>query len=134
MLLDTHETSQTRRVAIVLVLLSVGIATAVAYYGTRERPLAAAPPITQPENVAFPVVQTIVLPHQEPELPPGSHREQARASCTVCHSPRLLLTQPPLSRDQWTGVVKKMVAVYGAPITLEEEPRIVEYLTEVHGP
>ena len=78
-------------------------------------------------------VYTLVLPHDPPELPPGPHRENVAASCTICHSTRLLMNQPPFPREKWSEVVHKMTAVYGAPIAPEEETLLVDYLVAVRG-
>ena len=59
-----------QRVAIVLTVLVGVIATAVAYLGTRENPQAPVSPSAAPAGTTLPV-QTIVLPQDEPELPPG---------------------------------------------------------------
>jgi hypothetical protein len=119
-------------VAIPLTVLVGVIATTVAYLGTRENPRAPAAPWATPIDTSLPV-QTIVLPHDEPELPPGPHQRTFIASCTVCHSTRLVLTQPPLRRQQWVEVVRKMVKTYGAPITPEAETQIVDYLVTLPG-
>ena len=66
-------------------------------------------------------------------MPPGPNVEQFTAYCRLCHSPRLVLTQPPLTNKQWGAVVKKMVTVYGAPIPPSQEPDIIAYLTAVRG-
>jgi hypothetical protein len=120
-------------VAIVLTVLTGVIATAVAYLGTRADPQE---PVSPPAALAADTslaVQTIVLPHDEPELPPGPHERTFAASCTICHSPRLVMTQPPFPRKQWEEVVHKMVKTYGAPITPEAQEQIVDYLTSVRG-
>jgi hypothetical protein len=44
-----------------------------------------------------------------------------------------VLTQPRLSEKKWGEVVHKMVAVYGAPITPEEERAVVAYLIAIRG-
>jgi hypothetical protein len=120
-------------VAIVLTVLVGAIATAVAYLGTRENPQApVSPPAAPPAGTTFPV-ETIVLPHDEPEWPPGPHQRTFLASCTLCHSTRLVMTQPPFPRKQWGAVVQKMVKVYGAPITPATEGEIVDYLMTVRG-
>lgn len=80
-------------------------------------------------------VYAIVLPYEEPpEVPPGPNREQFTALCRLCHSPRLVLTQPRLTDKQWGDIVRKMVAVYDAPIPPEAEPDILAYLKAVRGP
>jgi hypothetical protein len=119
------------RVAIVLTVLVGLIATAVAYLGIREGTQAPAPP-PAPGGTPVPV-ETIVLPHDEPELPSGPHQRTFVASCTICHSTRLVMTQPPFPQKQWEEVVHKMVKTYGAPITPEAEGQIVAYLTTVRG-
>ena len=122
----------TLRVAILLTVVVGAIATAVAYLGTRENPQAPVSPPGAPAGTTFPV-ETIVLPHDEPELPPGPHERTFATSCTICHSTRLVMTQPPFSRKQWTEIVQKMVKTYGAPITPDGEEQIVDYLTTIRG-
>ncbi|HKM56186.1 MAG TPA: hypothetical protein VJY33_22450 [Isosphaeraceae bacterium] len=121
-----------QRVAIVLTVLVGVIATAVAYLGTRESTQAPVSPPVAPAGTTLPV-ETIVLPHDEPELPSGPHQRTFVASCTICHSTRLVMTQPSFPQEQWAEVVHKMVKTYGAPITPESEGQIVEYLTTVRG-
>jgi len=128
----TDKPRHSQRVAIVVTVLVGLIATAVAYLGTRENPQAPASPWAPFAGTTLPV-QRIVLPHDEPELPLGTHQRTCAASCTICHSTRLVMTQPPFSRKQWAEVVHKMVKTYGAPITPEAEGQIVDYLTMVRG-
>lgn len=78
-------------------------------------------------------VFSIELPYEEPHVPPGPHQEQFTAACRLCHSPRLVLTQPRLDRKKWNEVVGKMIHVYGAPISPDQAPNIVAYLMAVHG-
>jgi hypothetical protein len=135
MALSTDPTRRTQRVVIPLTVLVAVIATAVAYLGTREDPRARpTPPPPAPAAADLPV-QTIVLPHVEPDLPPGPHRETFIRYCTLCHSTRLVLTQPPFPKAKWEEVVQKMInpKFYGAPIPAEEKPRIVEYLVAIRG-
>jgi mono/diheme cytochrome c family protein len=68
---------------------------------------------------------------EEPTLPLGPHRTRFQASCVICHSARLPLSQPDLHREKWVEIVHKMVAAYGAPLTPEEEVQIVDYLLAV---
>ena len=74
-----------------------------------------------------------MLPHEEPELPRGPHQHTFAAACTICHSTRLVMTQPPFPHKQWAEVVHKMVKTYGAPITPEAQEQIVDYLATVRG-
>ena len=76
----------------------------------------------------------ISLPQYPPELPPGPNLETFQQHCLLCHSARYVTTQPHFSRTVWEKEVKKMVDVYSAPITPEEQQQIVEYLVAIKGP
>lgn len=123
---------QSRTVALTLTVLTGVAATAIAYLGTREGVEAPAAPAAaaQPAPRA---VTAIALPDDEPDLPPGPHQKTFAVACTICHSTRLVMTQPSFPRKQWTEVVHKMVKTYGAPITADEEARVVDYLVAVRG-
>ncbi len=108
------------------------VGTAVAYYGVRDGAGPAPAPPKGNEISSGPITR-IVLPADDTPIPAGLHREEFRAACTVCHSPRLVFTQPRLNDKQWTAVVHKMTAKYGAPLSADGEKRIVEYLLAVHG-
>ena len=79
-------------------------------------------------------VQEITLPQYPPESPPGPNLEAFQEHCLLCHSARYVTMQPRFSRTVWEKEVKKMVDVYGAPITAAEQQQIVEYLVAVRGP
>jgi hypothetical protein len=117
-------------VALVALLFLGGVV--VSYVGI-TRPSLEMPPPIQPAPSPDAEVR-IDLPHQEFPVPPGPHRERFLLSCTICHSPRLVFTQPLFPETKWKEVVHKMVAVYGAPFTPDDESQIVNYLTTVHGP
>ena len=122
---------QSLRVGIVMTAFAGVIATAIAYVGTRESPQAPEPPATSTASALR--EETIVLPHEDPALPPGPHQRTFATSCTICHSTRLVMTQPPFPRKQWQELVHKMVKTYGAPVTPEAQEQITEYLTTVRG-
>jgi len=115
-------------VAIVLLLLVA--AGGVAYVGTRETPTPEVPP--PPPTTSPPIVQ-IDLPHEAFPVPPGENREAFVTSCVQCHSPRLVFTQPKFAAKTWTAVVAKMANVYKAPLSADEQKKIVAYLSSVHG-
>ncbi|HVN08621.1 MAG TPA: sulfide dehydrogenase [Patescibacteria group bacterium] len=69
-----------------------------------------------------------------PELEPGEGVELVTSYCNACHSPRYILMQPPLSRDQWAAEVTKMVKTFGIQIPEEDQPRIVNYLATHYSP
>jgi hypothetical protein len=124
-----------RRFLVPLVLLLLGAGVWVSWVGTRGQ----GPAEREGEASAEPSLQSagpvvsIELPHANLELPPGPHRDRFQDSCTICHSPRLPLTQPPFPEKEWAEIVHKMVATYGAPLDAAEEREVVTYLTAVHG-
>jgi mono/diheme cytochrome c family protein len=78
-------------------------------------------------------VHAIVMPHDEPVLPPGSGREEFVAACVVCHSPRYITMQPQFPRSTWLSEVNKMKDVYGAHISEEQALKITAYLVSING-
>jgi mono/diheme cytochrome c family protein len=78
-------------------------------------------------------VHTIVMPHDEPEFPPGLGRDEFVTACVVCHSPRYITMQPQFSRSTWLSEVKKMKDVYGAHISDEQALEITDYLVSING-
>ena len=79
-------------------------------------------------------VQEITLPNYPLDIPPGPNLAVYQQKCLLCHTSRYVTMQPPFSRTVWEKEVKKMVDAYGAPITPEEQERIVEYLVAIEGP
>ena len=84
-------------------------------------------------NSAPDPVHAIVVPHDEPELPPGPGREDFIAQCVICHSPRYITSQPPFPRKVWTSEVTKMIKTFGAPATPQQAAHIVDYLVALNG-
>src|SRR5713101_1309121 len=78
-------------------------------------------------------VHTIVMPHDEPEFPPGPGHDEFVTACVVCHSPRYITMQPGFSRTIWLGEVKKMKDVYGAHVSDQEVLEITDYLVSING-
>jgi mono/diheme cytochrome c family protein len=121
-----------RRMLVALVGALFLAGAVVSHFGIQHPPLSG--PGTPPQAVTpADLVVQIDLPHEDFTVPPGPHRERFQVNCTICHSPRLAFTQPPLPEKKWQEVVHKMVAVYGAPPTPDEEREIVRYLSAVHG-
>lgn len=81
-------------------------------------------------------VRSIDLPNDNAmaELKPGPRVEVARANCVACHSTDYIVRQPRSDAKRWEGEVKKMVSVYGAPISEADAKLIVEYLAAAYGP
>ena len=78
-------------------------------------------------------VHTIVMPHDEPEFPPGPGRDEFVTACVVCHSPRYITMQPRFLRATWLSEVKKMQDTYGAHISDEQALKITDYLFSING-
>jgi hypothetical protein len=79
-------------------------------------------------------VEEITLPNYPLEMSPGPNLAAFQQHCLLCHSARYVTTQPRFSQTVWEKEVKKMVDVYGAPITPDEQKEIVEYLVTIKGP
>lgn len=85
---------------------------------------------------AIATIKTITLPPDGTQLKssalPGY--EKARANCVACHSAEYMLYQPPNApRGYWDAMVKRMKAVFKAPIADEDMPAIVDYLVKTYG-
>jgi cytochrome c5 len=61
-------------------------------------------------------------------------RARVQAACSMCHSLDYIVMNSPI-QDQagWEKTVKKMVTVFGAPLTAEESAAIVAYLASHYG-
>ena len=84
----------------------------------------------------FPQVRSIELPPDNPmaELKAGPGVETARANCVACHSTDYIVRQPGSDAKRWEGEVKKMITVYGTPISEADAKAIVNYLAAAYGP
>jgi hypothetical protein len=115
-------------------ILSVGLgllAAGVSYFGTRDAWVTAD---RSPDTEVAATSGAGAEPAWEIELPEGPHREEFQTSCLICHSARLPLGQPAFRQEKWAEIVHKMVAVYGAPMTAEEESSVVNYLLAARPP
>jgi hypothetical protein len=65
-------------------------------------------------------------------LPPGEHMPLVLGACIMCHSPEMV-AQQRLDRKTWEAIVDRMIT-YGAPITPETRPLILDYLVTRLGP
>jgi len=67
-------------------------------------------------------------------LKPGPGVEQVRANCVPCHSTDYIVRQPGSDTQHWGAEVKKMITVFGAPISDSDANAIVDYLSAAYGP
>jgi hypothetical protein len=59
-------------------------------------------------------------------LPPAPNMPLVLGACIPCHSAEMV-AQQRLDRPTWEVIVERMIS-YGAPITAETKPLILEYL------
>jgi cytochrome c553 len=59
---------------------------------------------------------------------------KAQANCVACHSAEYMQYQPPTApRPYWDAMVKRMQAVFKAPVNDADIPVIVDYLVKTYG-
>jgi len=73
--------------------------------------------------------ETVQLPFGASDFPPGPGVDAVKKNCLLCHSPRMILYQPTLTKAQWTKEVDKMINVFKAPVAEDDIPAILDYLT-----
>lgn len=62
-------------------------------------------------------------------LKEGIGRDVTTARCAVCHSlDYIAMVAPAMNRTAWEKSVRKMIDVFGAPMSEQEASSIVEYL------
>jgi cytochrome c5 len=68
-------------------------------------------------------------------LAEGEGRDRVRSACSACHSlDYIVMNSPFQDKAGWEKTVKKMIDVFGAPITEEDAAAIVAYLERHYGP
>ena len=75
----------------------------------------------------------VELPASDESFPPGAGVEIANSQCQICHSAGMILTQPPLKKDEWRAEIIKMRTVYGAPIPEDQVDGLADYLKQING-
>jgi mono/diheme cytochrome c family protein len=74
----------------------------------------------------------VELPAVDESFPPGSGADIANSQCLICHSAGMVLTQPPLKKEEWRAEVMKMRSAYGAPIPEDQVDGLSEYLKNIN--
>ena len=85
---------------------------------------------------AFAVTKGVELPADGVQLKasalPGY--QKAQANCVACHSAEYMVYQPASApRSYWEAMVKRMQAVFKAPIAEADMPVIVDSLVRSYG-
>ena len=75
----------------------------------------------------------VALPENDEPFPPGIGADIAGSQCLICHSAGMVLTQPPLKKDEWRAEIIKMRSAYGAPIPDDQVDALSEYLKNING-
>jgi len=85
---------------------------------------------------AFAVTKIIQLPPDSEQLraSPLPGYAKAQANCVACHSAEYMVYQPATApRGYWENMVKRMKAVFKAPIADEDIAVLVDYLAKTYG-
>lgn len=69
-----------------------------------------------------------------PELAAGDGKDDVENNCELCHSPRFITMQPPLSAQAWSDEVNKMRKTFGASIPDDTAQKIIQYLGTHYTP
>ncbi len=67
-------------------------------------------------------------------LKPGTGADVTSANCAICHSTDYIVRQPGNDAKHWEAEVRKMVTVFGAPMSDDDVKVIVDYLSSAYGP
>ena len=76
---------------------------------------------------------SVDLPASQVSFPPGNGSVIANAYCLICHSAGMVLRQPPLTQDEWTGEINKMRNAFGAPLPADQVEALAKYLRSING-
>ncbi len=76
---------------------------------------------------------SVDLPVSQISFPPGNGSVIANAYCLICHSAGMVLRQPPLTQDEWTGEINKMRNSFGAPLPADQVEALAKYLRSING-
>lgn len=97
-----------------------------------------APPARRECRLLIVLALTCALPALADEgqlrLKDGLGHDTVLANCTMCHSVDYVLMNSPFQKQAgWLATVNKMVKALGAPISPEDIPVIVDYLSRNYG-
>ena len=73
-------------------------------------------------------------PQYAPELSEGEGRAETASFCSLCHSTRYIIMQPPLPAATWEVEVTKMRKTFGATIPDASAAVILKYLQTHYTP
>ena len=76
---------------------------------------------------------SVDMPTNYTAFPPGVGADIANGQCLICHSADMVLRQPPLTQDEWTGEINKMRNSFGAPLPADQVDALALYLRGING-
>jgi hypothetical protein len=118
-------------ISAVPVLLGLALAAGLAWpRAVNSEPAAK---VTVKDSVPKWVKVSVDLPTSQISFPPGNGSVIANAYCLICHSADMVLHQPPLTQDEWTGEINKMRNSFGAPIPADQVQALAQYLRSIDG-
>jgi mono/diheme cytochrome c family protein len=113
------------------ILLGIALATGLA------SPHAADSTAAVEKKATGPVLKwakvSVDLPVSHTAFPPGNGADIANGQCLICHSAGMVLRQPPLTLDEWTGEINKMRTAFGAPLPADQVGALAKYLQGING-
>ena len=113
------------------VVLGIALATALAWPRTGDSTAAAEKAGSGP--VQSWVKVSVEFPTSYTAFPPGNGADIANGQCLICHSAGMVLRQPPLTVDEWTGEINKMRNSFGAPLPADQIAALARYLHSING-
>jgi cytochrome c5 len=114
----------------VLFFAMLSLASGVAWWSSARADSAAGKKDVAPRQWA---IVRVELPASDEPFPPGIGADIANSQCQICHSAGMVLTQPPLKKDEWRAEIMKMRSSYGAPIPEDQVDGLSEYLKNING-
>lgn len=113
------------------ILLGIALATGLAWPHNGDSTAAAEKANTGPAQKWAKV--SVELPTSYAAFPSGNGADIANGNCLICHSAGMVLRQPPLTVDEWTGEINKMRTAYGAPLPADQVAALAAYLHSING-
>ena len=113
------------------ILLGIALATGLAWPHAADSTAAVEKTATGPVQRWAKV--TVDLPVSQTAFPPGNGADIANGQCLICHSADMVLRQPPLTQDEWTGEINKMRNSFGAPLPADQVDALARYLQGING-
>ena len=80
------------------------------------------------QDLALQSVSVSFPPDKTAEFPAGAGADAINNNCRACHSPAMILTQPPLKHEEWVKEIDKMRTTFKAPVNDADVPAILAYL------